>query len=126
MNENEAQTEINDEAGGHRADTIVTWAALGLIGMGILGFASRDQFFWKPGCAYPQRSGCISNLKMMEGAKATWALENHKPTNAVPTDADLFGPALYIREKPQCPGNGTYTLGAVSEKARCSIRGHTL
>ena len=121
-----AQTKIDDEPRGHRADTVVTWAALGLIGVGILGFASRDQFFWKPGCEYPQRSGCISNLKMMEGAKATWAFENQKKTNAVPTDTDLFGPALYITEKPECPRGGTYTLGAVSERPHCSIREHTL
>jgi hypothetical protein len=126
VSENEAQTKIDDESGRNRTDTIMTWAALGLIGVGILGCASCDRFFIKPRCAYPQRSGCISNLKMMEGAKAIWALENHKTTNAVPTDADLFGPTLYIREKSPCPGNGTYTLGAVSEKARCSIRDHTL
>ena len=127
MNENEAQTEVDVEPGNrHRADTIMTWAVLGLIGVGIVGFASRDQFFLGRRCEIPPRITCISNLKMMEGAKAVWALENHKTTNAVPTDADLFGPALYIREKPLCPGDGIYTLGAVSERPRCSIRGHTL
>jgi hypothetical protein len=126
VDENEAQSKIDDEPGGRRADTVMTWAALGLIGAGILGFASRDQFFMKPRCELPRRSVCISNLKNLEGVKATWALENHKQSNSVPTDADLFGPALYIREKPQCPGDGIYTLGAVSEKPRCSIRDHTL
>jgi hypothetical protein len=28
------------------------------------------------------------NLRAIEGAKATWALENHKTTNDVPTDLD--------------------------------------
>jgi hypothetical protein len=69
---------------------------------------------------------CISTLKMLQGAKDTWALENHKTTNDAPTDAEIFGEASYIREKPKCPLNGTYTLGAVSEKPRCSIPGHTI
>jgi hypothetical protein len=64
------------------------------------------------------------NLIAIEGAKATWALENHKMTNDVPTDSDLFGPDSYIREKPQCPEGGVYALGKAGEKPRCSIRGH--
>lgn len=69
---------------------------------------------------------CISTLKMLQGAKDTWALENHKTTNDVPADADLFGATSYIREKPTCPLGGTYTLGATGEKPRCSIPGHTV
>lgn len=63
---------------------------------------------------------------MIDGAKNAWALENHKTTNDVPTDADLFGDASYIRAKPACPLGGTYTLGATGEKPRCSIPGHTV
>ena len=72
------------------------------------------------------RWACIMNLRMIEGAEMTWASENQKNTNAVPTDADLFGPTSYIREKPACPSSGNYTIGAVGEKPRCSIPGHTL
>jgi hypothetical protein len=70
-------------------------------------------------------AACVMNLRAIEGAKATWALENRKTTNDVPTDADLFGADRYIRDKPQCPRNGTYTLGKVGEKPTCSVRGHT-
>jgi hypothetical protein len=126
VSENEAQKNIEERDDMSRGDRYVTWAALSFIGLGILGFAAHNDFFPSRGCKYPNRSACIANLKNIEGAKATWALENHKETNAVPTDADLFGRTLYISEKPPCPGNGTYTLGAVSEKPRCSIRGHTL
>ena len=69
---------------------------------------------------------CFSNLKMLQGAKDTWALENNRTTNEAPTDADLFGEASYIREKPTCPLGGTYTLGATGKKPRCSIYGHTI
>jgi hypothetical protein len=33
----------------------------------------------------------VGNLKAIEGAKATWALENRITTNAVPADSNLFG-----------------------------------
>ena len=64
------------------------------------------------------------NLRAIEGAKATWALENRKTTNDIPTDADLFGPESYIRDKPRCPAGGVYTLGKAGEKPKCSVRGH--
>lgn len=64
-------------------------------------------------------------LRAIEGAKNTWALEKKKFPTDTPTEADLFGPANYIPEKPQCPRGGTYTLGQVSEKPRCSIADHT-
>src|ERR1043165_482113 len=60
-----------------------------------------------------QTNACINNLRQIEGAKATWALENKKIGTDTPQDSDLFGTALYIRQKPGCPANGTYTLGNV-------------
>ena len=74
------------------------------------------------------RTACIANLKQIDGAKATWALEAKKSATQTPTDGDLFGNALYIREKPECPANGTYTLGVVNDKPTCSqaSEGHTL
>ena len=73
-----------------------------------------------------QKNACIANLKQFEGAKATWALENKKVSTDSPTDADLFGATLYVREKPECPAAGTYELGSVATKATCSITGHSL
>ncbi len=73
-----------------------------------------------------QKNACINNLRQIEGAKATWALENKKVGSDSPGDADLFGATVYIREKPACPANGAYTLNAVDTKAVCSIAGHTL
>ena len=73
-----------------------------------------------------QMRACIGNLKAIEGAKATWALDYHRGSADVPTDADLFGPANYIAAKPNCPGNGSYALNAVDEKPACNVTDHTL
>ena len=76
--------------------------------------------------SYSQKNACIENMRQMFGAKATWALENKKTPSDTPADTDLFGPTLYIREKPECPASGTYNLQPVDTKPTCSIGGHTL
>ncbi len=73
-----------------------------------------------------QRNACIANLKQLDGATQQWAVEAKKAATAVPTDADIFGAALYIRAKPLCPLGGIYTFGSVADGPRCSIPGHTL
>src|SRR3954469_23361019 len=60
-----------------------------------------------------QKSACIANLKQIEGAKATWALEQKKTNTDTPADTDLYGATTYIRSLPGCPANGTYTTGQV-------------
>jgi prepilin-type N-terminal cleavage/methylation domain-containing protein len=73
-----------------------------------------------------QTNACINNLRQIEGAKATWALENKKLGNVAPTATDLYGAALYIRETPVCPAGGSYTINIVDTKAACSTTGHSL
>ena len=76
-----------------------------------------------------QKSACIANLKQMDGAKATWALEQKQTSSATPVDSDLFSSTAYIRDKPVCPGGGTYTLQPVDTKTSCSLaatQGHSL
>lgn len=73
-----------------------------------------------------QRAACQGNLRTIDGAKGTWALENRKGSTDVPTDGDLFGPTLFINPKPHCPANGTYTLNQVDTKTTCSVPSHTL
>jgi hypothetical protein len=67
---------------------------------------------------------CLANLKQLDGAIKTWALEQGKGTNGVPVDADLFGTNAYLKAKPQCPAGGTYTLGPVGRLPTCSIPRH--
>src|ERR1043166_8911423 len=62
-----------------------------------------------------QKNACIANLKQMDGAKQSWALEQKK-AGGTPVDTDLFGATLYIKDKPSCPGGGTYTLGDLGGK----------
>src|SRR4051794_29459574 len=67
------------------------------------------------------KAACIANLKAIEGAKAVWALEMKKNDADVPTDADLFGAANNIKDKPACPTGGTYDLKPVSERPTCTV-----
>lgn len=71
-----------------------------------------------------QRAACVANLRTIDGAKANWALENKKTGTDTPTDGDLFGQTLYVKEKPQCPAGGTYSINAVDQKPGCSIGDH--
>ena len=73
-----------------------------------------------------QKNACIANLKQLDGAKNTWALEQKKTNTDTPGDTDLFGSALYIRDKPECPAAGTYALGTVVTKPTCTITGHSI
>ena len=75
-----------------------------------------------------QRNTCISHLRQIDAAKNQWALENSKPTSAIPTVQDV---AVYIKldangNIPGCPAGGTYTIGAVGDAPTCSIPGHDL
>ena len=109
-----------------RWERAITCSVLAIIATGIIGMAAQDAFFHKPIRRRSMACECIGNLKAMDGAKATWALEFKKRSEAVPTDAELFGATNYIREKPACPGGGRYTLGNLAKKPRCSIPGHTI
>ena len=67
-----------------------------------------------------QKNACIANMKQIEGAKATWALENKKTAAATPAwPGDLVGATLYIRDEPKCPAGGTYAVGTVDAKVAC-------
>src|SRR5687768_11412200 len=74
-----------------------------------------------------QKNACIENMTKIDGAKHAWAVETKKVTTDTPTDADLFGPSLYIREKPSCPAGGSYTPNQVGIKPTCSVgNNHTI
>lgn len=71
---------------------------------------------------------CVNNLRLIDGAKVTWALEHNKSGADVPTWADI----LPYLGRPgntnilKCPLSGVYTLGAVTSPPTCSIPGHAL
>src|SRR3989449_1827991 len=57
-----------------------------------------------------QKNACMANLKQMDGAKASWAIEQKKANSDTPVSSELFGATAYIRDQPACPGGGTYTI----------------
>jgi prepilin-type N-terminal cleavage/methylation domain-containing protein len=68
-----------------------------------------------------QRNACMANLKQIDGAKASWALEQKKNNADVPVTTDIYGNTCFIRTEPLCPAGGTYTLGAVDTRVICSL-----
>lgn len=70
-----------------------------------------------------QATGCINNLRQIDGAKQTWALEKGQGQDATPTSDDLK-PYIKLDSKgniPGCPANGTYTIGSVGVLPTCSF-----
>ena len=75
----------------------------------------------------PSSYACINNLRMIDGAKLQWGLENSKTNNANVTWSEIL-PYLgrgVGGEMPICPKGGTYILGKVGENPKCSC-GDTL
>ena len=75
-----------------------------------------------------QRNSCIAVLKVLAEAKKEWASQIKPEDTAVPETSDV---APFLKGGvmlTNCPGGGTYTLGAVNEPPRCSLHalGHAL
>jgi prepilin-type N-terminal cleavage/methylation domain-containing protein len=70
-----------------------------------------------------QRNACIANMKQIEGAKSTWALENKKTGGDQPQVGDLYGSDKYIAKEPLCPAGGVYTIGTVDQPPECDKKG---
>jgi general secretion pathway protein G len=67
---------------------------------------------------------CPNNLRMLDGAKQQWALENRRTKGDNVTWDDI---KPYIKTPLICSRGGTYILGRVGELPRCSTGGdHTL
>ncbi len=73
-------------------------------------------------------SFCINNLMQIDAAKHTWAKENNKTSNDVPTWQGLqpylgYGTNLAALA---CPDGGIYAIGRIGEAPKCSITNHCL
>ena len=73
-----------------------------------------------------QMTGCINNLRQIDGAKQVWALQNKKETTDTPTSQDLTPFLKSGFSSLQCPAGGTYTINKVGEVPTCSIQDHLL
>jgi prepilin-type N-terminal cleavage/methylation domain-containing protein len=83
--------------------------------------------------AISQKNACIANLKQIDGAINTWALEKQKVNGNPVVVSELYGPQNYIKTQPSCPAGGTYTHHLVGDTTTgqidCSLsgtEGHTL
>ena len=60
-----------------------------------------------------QASTCVNNLRLIDGAKDQWALENGKSTGQPVTQNDV---SPYLKQGfPVCPIAGVYTIGNIGE-----------
>jgi len=68
-----------------------------------------------------QRNACIANMKQIDGAKATYALEAKLTSvDSVALSAIAGDVTKMIRETPACPAGGTYATGTVADKTTCT------
>ena len=117
----------------NKAVKYVLWIGLAaviilIIGVGLAVREGRKRFisFAENARAESIRMACVSSLRMIQGAKEVWMLEGKRASSEVPSDADLFGGSNpLITKRPVCSGGGTYIIGALGEKPRCSVPGHT-
>jgi prepilin-type N-terminal cleavage/methylation domain-containing protein len=72
-----------------------------------------------------QANACIGNLKQMQGAKESWALERRASITTQVVWSDIT-PLLKNGVAPVCPAGGVYTLGVAGTNITCSIPGHLL
>jgi myosin heavy subunit len=72
-----------------------------------------------------QLETCRNNLRQIEGATQTWALQNQKPAGTIPGNADLL-PYFPNQAFPICPAGGSYTLKPAGVAPTCNLPGHTL
>jgi hypothetical protein len=70
-------------------------------------------------------NACIQNMRLLEGTKEQWAIENKKVRGSIPTPENLK-PYLMNNQLPVCPGGGIYTINPVGVPPTCSINGHRL
>jgi len=98
-----------------------TWPPTGVFTKAQQQFQQRYGLTIDPATA---TTSCINNLRVLDGAKQQWALQNNKPATAMPQMSEL---APYLKFPALvCPAGGNYTLNAVNIVPTCSQPGHTL
>jgi prepilin-type N-terminal cleavage/methylation domain-containing protein len=74
--------------------------------------------------ARSEANACISQLRQIEDAKDRWAMEKHKTSGDIVSQADIV--PNYVKTMPACPGGGTLTINPVGTSATCTIVTHKL
>jgi hypothetical protein len=78
---------------------------------------------WIKSAFHSSSSACVANLRVVQGAKDQWAMNEGKGPTDIPTWGDLsvYMPDSWMLHVPKCPDGGVYTIGQVSQTAACSI-----
>jgi len=79
--------------------------------------------------ATSQANACINNLRQIDAAVNEWALEQGQQTGAAPTMSVDLTPYIKLNSNqgiPECPAQGTYTLGKVGDTPQISCSLSTL
>jgi len=83
-----------------------------------------------------RKNTCINNLRLIDGAKQTYALEANISVTVSPTESNVApylgrgnqsGFTTFVLANVLCPDKGTYAMHNVSTKPSCSYaNGHVL
>ena len=71
-----------------------------------------------------QTNACISNLRIIDGAKGQWALELHMQTTSTPAGTDIqpYMGRGSAGELPSCPNDSTQTFAASYSPNNCGTK----
>lgn len=101
-----------------RAGFTLTEIMLVLLIIGMIASIALPSFVQSRRTA--RRNVCVNNMRLIFAAKEQAALENGYAETMVLTQAQVF-PYIKGDVIPLCPGNGTYTINAVSSAPACSL-----
>lgn len=69
-----------------------------------------------------QGRACSENLSKINGAKEQYALENNLGVGGVVAETDLWDTTNtgLIKQEPECPSGGIYTIGGIGFNPTCT------
>lgn len=68
-----------------------------------------------------QARACSGQLRQIKYAKEAWAMDTKQPVTSVAVLNDLY--PTYLKDMPECPASGVYTIGSVNTDPICSVGG---